>query len=431
MKSVLFTTLTALLSISFIGCSDNDDRPEPIIDPTEQWSATMRGDGEVLGAYPDLFSNYWEYTYNMDKYPDVALRIEGEFPHARYFSFSLYNDETGSAIGGINDYEIIPDDGSVNPFVTTSTGSNRFTIYVVPASMDETQVAKLPSKNICRVEAGVNRLAVCIRQYLGTDANGNKNEYGGVALPVISGVNIHSLEKVEAPERTESNINSATGQVYTQRSDDNRQVPFFLAPKGRYYPNNSTSYLYARTRLQSDSVLIFSFIPVPIPQRVEDYAAAKARYWSICLGAASNTRSYYSIYDKEANAADGVKSSFIVCLKQNPKLEEVQAKVKSMNEKGGHWNLFVWDSEKKDVEGNPLGNVIAIMYRNILPDENWEYSIARMTPTNYKDDAGEPIDKVTDPDKQLAHKALGDYGPYGLKYVTDDFLRDDFKEDAY
>lgn len=75
----------------------------------------VAGDGEILGAYPDLFSNYWEYTYNMNEYPDVALRIEGQFPHARYFSFSLYDDETGSAIGGINDHEIIPDEGSENP----------------------------------------------------------------------------------------------------------------------------------------------------------------------------------------------------------------------------------------------------------------------------------------------------------------------------
>ncbi len=428
MRILFFTTL---LSVLFIGCSDSNQSEEIVTDLKAQWSATLKGDGEVLGAYPDLFSNYWEYTYKMDEYPSTALRIEGEFPHARYFSFSLYNDENGSAIGGINDYEIFPDAGSENPFVVTSTGNNRFTIYVVPVSMDEAQIAKLASKNICRVDAGVKRLAICIRQYLGTDANGEKDEYGGVELPVIKGINIHSLEEVQAPVRTESNINSVTGQVYTQRSDENRVVPFFLAPKGRFYPNNSTAYLYARTHLQADSVLLFSFIPVPVPQKVEDYDSAKARYWSICLGAASNTRSYYSIYDKEANANEDEKATFIVCLKQNSRLEEVRAKVEALNEKGGHWNLFVWDSEKLDVDGTPIGDVITIMYRNILPDEGWKYSIAGMTPTNYKDNEGEPIDKVTDPDKQLAHKALGDYGPCGLKYDTDDFLRDDFAESAY
>lgn len=428
MRSILFT---ALLFMSFIGCSDNDQPDETIIDPKEQWSATLRGDGEILGAYPDLFSNYWEYTYNMNEYPDVALRIEGQFPHARYFSFSLYDDETGSAIGGINDHEIIPDEGSENPFVTTSAKDNRFTIYVVPASMDETQIAKLSSKNICRVNASIKQLAICIRHYLGTNANGDKDEYGGVALPAIKGIDIHSLKEIQAPARTESNIEKVTGQSFSQKSDENRDVPFFLAPRGRYYPNNSTAYLYARTHVHADSVLIFSFIPVPLPRTVEEYEGAKARYWSICLGATSNTRSYYSIYDKEANAKEGEKATFIICLKQNPRLAEIQAKVEAQKKAGAHWNLFVWDSEKQDVDGKPIGNVIAIMYRNILPDKDWEYSISGMTPTEYKDDEGEPIDKVTDPDKQLAHKALGDYGPYGFKYAANDFLRDDFEEETY
>ena len=63
------------------------------------------------------------------------------------------------------------------------------------------------------------------------------------------------------------------------------------------------------------------------------------------------------------------------------------------------------------------------MYRNILPDKKWEHSIANMTPTAYKDKDGEPIDHVTNPDKQLAHKALGDYGPLGIKVSNDDFLQ--------
>ena len=45
-----------------------------------------------------------------------------------------------------------------------------------------------------------------------------------------------------------------------------------------------------------------------------------------------------------------------------------------------------------------------------------------MIPRAYKDKDGEPIDHVTEPDKQLAHKALGDYGPLGVKVSNDDFL---------
>ena len=107
------------------------------------------------------------------------------------------------------------------------------------------------------------------------------------------------------------------------------------------------------------------------------------------------------------------------------------SKVDSLNQSGGHWNLFIWDSEKTDIDGKPIGDIIAIMYRNILPNKDWEHSIARMTPTNYADEEGEPLEKVTDPDKQLAHQALGDYGPYGFKYATSDFLDEKFKEETY
>ncbi len=393
------------------------------------WSETMKGNGEVLAAYPDLYSNYWEYTYSVNESPDVALCIKGEFPHARYFSFSLYDDETGTAIGGLDDFDIIPDEGCDNPFVTTSQREkNTFTLYIVPPTMDEAQIEKLPSKNICRIDKGVNRLAVCIRHYLGTDAAGNSDEYGGVALPAITGCDIHTLREVAAPQRAVSNINSFSETFAPQKADTDREVPFLLAPRGQYYPNNATSYLYARTRLEADSVLVFSFIPVTIPQRVEAYRQADARYWSICVGSAANTRSYYSVCDANALARPEEKSTFVICRQQNPRLEEIKAGVEAANRKGGLYNLIVWDSDKKDLNGNPIGDVLVIMYRNILPNQQWPYSISNMTPTGYVDAEGEPLDKITAPDKQIAHIALGDYGPLGLKYGTDEFLSGSFGE---
>ena len=99
------------------------------------------------------------------------------------------------------------------------------------------------------------------------------------------------------------------------------------------------------------------------------------------------------------------------------------SKSRGFSTNGEYVNLFIWDSEKKNIDGNPIGEIVAVMYRNILPDKKWEHSIANMIPTAYKDEDGEPIDHVTNPDKQLAHKALGDYGPLGVKVSNDDFLQ--------
>ena len=426
-KQIIMTSLlSCITAMTFIACSDDDSNngtkfPSP--SPKKQWGATLKGDGEVLGAYPDLYSNYWEYTYQADKNSDKILCLKGEYPHCRYFSISLYNDETGDVFAGIDDQDISADKGSTNPFVKTTSGKNYFTIYVVPNGMSQSVIDKLGSKNVVKVAEGVNKVAIALRHYLGTTADGSqKDEYAGVELPAITALDMN-LHETSVPEHVASNVYKVTSKVFTQKSDENKEMPFFLAPVGRYYPNNSTSYLYGRTHLRVDSVLTFSFIPATVPTKPEEYRNAVTRYWSICLGSASDTRSYMSVCDTKARYADGKKATFVVCLKKNPKLSAIQSKVNEMNANGGYVNLFIWDSEKKNIDGNPIGEIVAVMYRNILPYKKWEHSIANMIPTAYKDKDGEPIDHVTDPDKQLAHKALGDYGPLGVKVSNDNFLQ--------
>lgn len=415
--------LSCIMAMTFIACSDDDGNKLPTPSPKEQWGATLKGDGEVLGAYPDLYCNYWEYTYEVNKNSDKILCLKGEFPHSRYFSLSLYNDETGDVFAGINDQDIEADARSTNPFVKTTSGKNYFTLYVVPNGTPQSVIDKLNSKNVVKVAAGVNKVAIVVRHYLGTTADGSqKDEYAGVELPAITALKM-DLHETDVPKHVASNVYKITSKVYTQKSDENKEMPFFLAPISRYYPNSFTAYLYGRTHVREDSVLTFSFIPAPVPTKPEEYRNAVTRYWSICIGSASDTRSYMSINDTKARYADGKKATFVVCLKKNPKLSAIQSKVNEMNANGEYVNLFIWDSEKINVDGKPIGEVVAIMYRNILPDKKWEHSIATMIPTDYKDDKGEPIDHVDNPEKQLAHKALGDYGPLGVKVSNDDFLR--------
>ena len=426
-KQIIMTSLlSCITAMTFIACSDeggNNKTKFPTPSPKEQWGATLKGDGEVLGAYPDLYSNYWEYTYQADQNSDKILCLKGEYPHCRYFSISLYNDETGDVFAGIDDQDISADKGSTNPFTKTTSGKNYFTIYVVPNGTSQSVIDKLGSKNVVKVKEGVNKVAIALRHYLGTTADGSqKDEYAGLELPAITALDMN-LHETSVPEHVASNVYKVTSKVFTQKSDENKEMPFFLAPIGRYYPNNSTSYLYGRTHLREDYVLTFSFIPAPVPTKPEEYKNAVTRYWSICLGSASDTRSYLSVHDKKARYADGKKATFVVCLKKNPKLSDIQSKVNEMNANGEYVNLFIWDSEKKNIDGNPIGEIVAVMYRNILPDKKWEHSIANMTPTAYKDKDGEPIDHVTNPDKQLAHKALGDYGPLGVKVSNEDFLQ--------
>ena len=402
-------------------CSDDNDSPASAAEGA--WSATMSGRDGVLGQYPDLYSNYWEFTWDAGAASDVAVRLEGQYPYARYFSFSLYDDNTGDAVGGLNDFEIAPDQGGINPFVSTTYRHDRFTVYIVPAAATDRQLASLACANIIRLPAEVAKAAIVLRHYLGEDGNGVYHEYGGVELPKITAVSLADGKPTDCPAHVASNVSSLQNRVFTMESDDFHDMPFYLSPVSRFYPNNSTKYLYARTRLLADQVLHFAFIPVTVPAKVEDYAGAAARYWSICLGSAANTRSYLSVCDTEANVAPAdEKTDFAVVLKANPRLDEIKQLIEEKNAAGGHINLFVWDSGMRDVDGKPLGDVIAVMYRNILANPDWEHSIANMLPTDYKDESGEPYQHVTDPTRQVAHIALGDYGPYGVKMPSADFI---------
>lgn len=415
MKKRSFYAVVALACLSLCACNEDEsvnNEYVPSLSPKEQWSETLNG--ATLMAYPDLYSNYWEYTWLKSSTEGKALCFKGEFPTARFMSFSLYNDADGTAVDGLADQDLVPDEGSANPFVVTSTARNFFTFYVVPAEATEDQIKALGSKNIIRIPEGIERLAICERQYMG------EGEYGNVELPAITAVDLSTGKTEDAPIRIPSNVTNFPANYVRQETDFLQDVPFFLAPKGSYYPNMSTDYLYARTALSDDEVYTFDFIPVPMPKTVEEYKDAKARYWSICLGSAFDTRSYYSINYEQAAVADGEKCYFVIVMKQNKQLEEVRQKVADQNAKGINTQLLVWDRERLSIDNKEIGNIIVTMYRNILANPEWEYSIANMKPTPY----GHPVESAkADPDHMVARRALGEYGPQGIKVPTADYLK--------
>ena len=52
------------------------------------------GDNQTLLAFPDIYADYWEYTYSYKDNPNIGLRLTGKYPKSRFFNFTVYNDET-------------------------------------------------------------------------------------------------------------------------------------------------------------------------------------------------------------------------------------------------------------------------------------------------------------------------------------------------
>lgn len=427
-----------LLPVVMLALSSCDSEKEVQDDPInngpakEQWSKTFDGADGTVPQYPDLYSHYWQYVWSTKDNPTLILKIHGAFPHCTYFSFSLYDDADGSVINGSSDYQITPDAGSVNPFVETSSKENYYTVYIVPESVSDEKLAEFgATTNVIKVSSAVEQANIMIRQYLSVDQNGNSDEFGGVDMPSIQAYDITTKKEVLAPKTLEGNVNSNVPAFKDRPEiDDRTDIPFLLYPTTSFYPNSATNYLYARTKVTDDQVLTLTFIPTPTPSKVEEYASAKARYWSICLGSCMDTRSYASINNKQANVKNGEKVTFVICTKQNAKLAEIEARVKAENEKGNNTQILVWDSsilsyyarteDRKDANGNPetIGNTMIIMYRNILPDKTWEHSMAKMTPILLYN----LLTAKEDPMNCIAKYALGEYGPQGVKVSTDQFL---------
>jgi hypothetical protein len=98
-------------------------------------------------AYPDTEATYWTTPFIAKS--GLKLRIKGQFPQARYFSLTVYDNTFGyfttteGVSSGIADYRILPDSGSVNPWqVVDAASGGSFTVRVednVTQAMNEAE----------------------------------------------------------------------------------------------------------------------------------------------------------------------------------------------------------------------------------------------------------------------------------------------------
>jgi hypothetical protein len=84
------------------------------------WPLETTGVGATNVAYPDTDATYW--TMPFDSTTSAEMRITGQFPAARFMSFTAYDAEGGDAVALI-DEDIVPAAGS-NPFTPEGAGSS-------------------------------------------------------------------------------------------------------------------------------------------------------------------------------------------------------------------------------------------------------------------------------------------------------------------
>jgi len=105
-------------------------------------------------ALPDTSSTYWVTSFIQEDKLERII-IKGQYPNARYFSFSTYTakgskpEQTGMT-SSLPDYMISPDSGSVNPWKQSSitTQLNTYTISIQRAPNPSSNVLLMPQPEV-------------------------------------------------------------------------------------------------------------------------------------------------------------------------------------------------------------------------------------------------------------------------------------------
>lgn len=414
MKKVFYLLVLPIAIGLFSSCDDDDNDGKQIINPTptEQWGKTLRGDDQSLVGYPDIFANYWEYTYSYKDNPNIGLRLTGKFPMARFFNYTVYNDVTEVDVSSIEDTNITPDDGSINPYVkeTADYSENGYTLYVIPSNTPAS--ARASMKNICEFPDTLQMVSVFLRLYLAEQYSGKEN--GGTELPAIQAFDVTTGEEVEFPKRELCNLHAATILPPMDFSSTAKPLPFMRAPLSLLYPNRPAEYLFSRINLGEGEVATFRFIPPTAPKSVSEYPTADVRYWSICLGS-SEALSYHSTYDTEMPDVD--KEGFVTIIIADQNSSNL-ADIKKKAEANTGTYLMTWNRKE-------LGNGILALYRNMVINDAYEHSMRKLMESMPLDAAKDP--SLVKPMTMIAMLAMGNWGPQGYKFSEEEFLSDSFK----
>ncbi len=136
--------LLALSLCALAACSASDE-PQPLTTGASAETRTLaancawllRSDADLLNiAYPDEGAIYWVAA--IPALPGTRLRVEGEFPQARYFSFNTY-DPALRPTDALTDYQIDASAGG-NPFQVDGA-SGRYVAYIEPGAVPQSRAA--------------------------------------------------------------------------------------------------------------------------------------------------------------------------------------------------------------------------------------------------------------------------------------------------
>lgn len=380
--------------------------PVPIDDNACLWFGPYSRDNPVSNiAYPDDGATYWSARFTLPE--GAELKLNGEFPYARYMSLTSYRATTEPAFT-LTDRDIEAATGSENPFRTGAARLSEQRAYSVNLVAGARPAQAAP--NTVYLEANEGQQAVMVyRVYV---ANQGLPRDGGVDLPqpeltlangdVLTGtaackalaVDQRVLDIPLMPESiyvpARSNFNPAMDPPVFRAAynlEINMGCSFggacnYTTPQQkavRYYALLDNQYVYAYLdRSIKPLVVLDGRLPkVPLTMKADetfDDRDADLRYWSLCQNQNYSQKVEACLHDEQLVLLDEGTREYVIVT-----AHEADRPANARPECGV--NFLAWSEEGDGLsilEGraNNANDGFLIM-RNMLPSANFDHAVQR------------------------------------------------------
>ena len=390
-------------------------------------------------AYPDEGALYWGARFRIPA--GSTLRLEGDFPHARYMSVNAYGRVAGvdhAAVDALDDTAIRPDPGSINPYLpgadryaanraytltmTDGVASQEPNVIDAPPTNEAAQEliyrVYLPDRAADQAPASLPEPVLTLGdgQVLRGDAlcaaiNDPKRYFSFQTMPgpLYTGlVNLPGADPAKnpsySPVRWEKFFNQPLAlsvyRIGTPTGKDRRK-DLALGEIGGFYDNRSVKYAVGPINAAFGKVLVLRgklpTTPATGP-KVRTMGSGQMRYWSICQNGspvATNGVDCVSDADLKPVLQKDRRYTIVVSRKvDRPKNAKAKCEVAWLN-----WG------DKKDSLGRRTGT---LLLRNLGTDPGFRRSLQNV--------GLDDVD-VTSRTNKPQQKVMGAYQPTG-KYTS-------------
>jgi hypothetical protein len=196
------------------------------------WQAELAPDQVRSPVQMDIHAAYRIFALQSDG--TIGYRVRGEFPYAAFLSYTIYNDVL--LYTALLDYEINPDQGSINPFLPgelVNAANRSYTVTVLPdgtvpnASMANPIFMPPPARH-----SDLVTVVLVQRIYL---PEPSEDRYGGFEAPIIEPFEVSDPARPAAcPSGDFSAITSQFGSLGSHFSQSplprNGRIEFYRPP---------------------------------------------------------------------------------------------------------------------------------------------------------------------------------------------------------